>query len=162
MGREKIWTETSRLSLCVYSTLLYQHFHRSQLSELFRPVAVDFFTLFLSLCPQGSSIFLKCHTYLSWSLLLQGHQAPQWIASPTSLVVEVQIFQAGLIHPPLSHLVPIISRFFFFFHTSILLTYFSVIYLPFFNFSFSWVFAHKQDTEHIIRTRKGERPGART
>lgn len=124
--------------------------------QMFRPVAGDFFTLFLSVCPQGSSIFLKCHTYLSWSLLLQGHRAPQWIASPTSLVVEVLIFQAGLIHPPLSHLVPIVSQFVCFLQICLFV---SVIYHPFSNFSFSWVFAHKQDTEHISRTRQGERPG---
>lgn len=126
-----------------------------------RPVAVDFFTLFLSLCPQGSSIFLKCHTYLSWSLLLQGHQAPQWIASPTSLA-EVLISQAGLIHPPLSHLVLALSQVFVMPEMCCTWTQFLLFIILFPHSSFSWVFTHKQDTKHIIRTWQGERTGPGT
>lgn len=36
------------------------------------------------LCLQESSISLRCHTYLSWSLPPQGRPAPPWTASPTS------------------------------------------------------------------------------
>lgn len=132
-----------------------------------RPAAVHFFTLFLSLCPQASSIFLKCHTYLSWSLPLQGHQAPQWIASPTFLE-EALVFQAGLILPPLSPLVLLLSHSCFSLRCVVLKYGFCLFILPFPPSSSSWVITHKQDSKHIIRTRKrerqgpGEGPGTRT
>lgn len=67
-----------------------------------------FCNLLFFLCPQGSSIFLRC-TYLSWSLPLQGQPAPQWIASPTSPGAPPTSL-AGLTPPLPSHPVQISSR----------------------------------------------------